>query len=80
MGFAETVGTFEADVHGLAAPLFGPAGACVGAVAVATPAARLTPALRDRIITEITKAAREITALWGGRGPADLSGLWDRAA
>lgn len=79
-GFGESVGGYEAEVHGLAAPLFDPAGAAVGAVAVATPAARMTAALADTIRAALAAAAREITWRWGGAPPADLADIWARDA
>jgi DNA-binding IclR family transcriptional regulator len=78
-GMAEAPGTFEADVHGFAVPLFGPAG-CVGAVAVAAPVPRLTDALRATIRAALVHAGVEITALWGGEVPSDLETCWRLAA
>jgi IclR family transcriptional regulator, acetate operon repressor len=68
-GYAETVSTFEKDVHSLAVPLFDATGACTGALAVAAAAPRMTPALRDRITHDLTAAGHEITRLWGGQPP-----------
>lgn len=79
-GIAESNATYEAEVHSFAAPLFDAAGQCVGALAVAAPASRVSPALRDRIITELTPSAAEIVALWGGTLPSGLAKLWARAA
>ncbi|MDJ0627144.1 MAG: IclR family transcriptional regulator [Rhodobacter sp.] len=74
-GYSESVGGFEADVHSLAVPLFD-ATACIGAVAVATPKSRMTPALRARIIAALFDAAHDIVALWGGFLPDELQRLW----
>jgi DNA-binding IclR family transcriptional regulator len=79
-GFAIAEGSFELDVTGMAAPLFGPRGDCLGAVAVAAPGARVTPALRDLILRDLTAAASEIVALWGGAVPPELASLWKNAA
>jgi DNA-binding IclR family transcriptional regulator len=68
-GIAETLSTFEKDVHSLAVPLFDATGTCTGALAVATAAPRMTPALHSLITTELTAAARDITALWAGQPP-----------
>jgi DNA-binding IclR family transcriptional regulator len=68
-GFAETVSTFEKDVHSLAVPLFDATGTCTGALAVATVAPRMTPALHGIITAELIAAAAKITALWGGQPP-----------
>lgn len=68
-GYAETVSTFEKDVHSLAVPLFDASGICTGALAVAAAAPRMTPALHATITRELTLAAQEITHLWGGQPP-----------
>lgn len=68
-GYAETVSTFEKDVHGLAVPLFDATGNCTGALAVAAAAPRMTPALHATITTELRAAADAITRLWGGQPP-----------
>ncbi len=65
-GHAETVSTFEKDVHSFAVPLFDATGACTGALAVAAAAPRMTPALNAIITAELAAAAREIVTLWGG--------------
>lgn len=69
-GYAETVSTFEKDVHSLAVPLFDPSGHCTGALAVAAAAPRMTPALHATVIRELALAGAEITQLWGGQPPA----------
>jgi DNA-binding IclR family transcriptional regulator len=71
-GLATAEGTFEAEVVGIAAPLFGPDGPCVGAVAVAAPAARATPAARAAITAALRQTATEITHLWGGTPPRTI--------
>jgi DNA-binding IclR family transcriptional regulator len=70
-GYAETISTFEKDVHSLAVPLFDATGTCTGALAVAAAAPRMTPALRTTIIRELTRAGAEITRLWGGQPPTE---------
>ena len=67
-------------MHSFAAPLFDAGGICVGAVAVAAPASRMTAALRDVIRAELTHSAAQIVGLWGGALPAKLAALWQRAA
>lgn len=69
-GWAETISTFEKDVHGLAVPLFDVTGTCTGAVAVAAAAPRMTPALHAIITAELAAAGDEITRLRGGQPPA----------
>jgi DNA-binding IclR family transcriptional regulator len=70
-GFAETLSTFEKDVHSLAVPLYDATGSCTGALAVAAAAPRMTPALHATITRELTAAGAEITQLWGGQPPAE---------
>ena len=66
-GYAETLSTFEKDVHSLAVPLFDATGTCTGALAVAAAAPRMTPDLHATITTTLIAAGAEITALWGGQ-------------
>ncbi len=68
-GYAETLSTFEKDVHSLAVPLFDATGTCTGALAVAAAAPRMTPALHAIITTALAAAGAEITHLWGGQPP-----------
>ena len=68
-GYACADQTYDADVHGLAMPLFGPDGFAIGALAVATPATRLTADLRRLILSALADAAREATLGMGGRIP-----------
>jgi DNA-binding IclR family transcriptional regulator len=70
-GVAETLSTFEKDVHSLAVALFDASGACTGALAVAAAAPRMTPALHTTITRELTLAGTEITQLWGGQPPTE---------
>lgn len=68
-GYAETLSTFEKDVHSFAVPLFDATGTCTGALAVAAAAPRLTPALHATIARELARSGAEITQLWGGQPP-----------
>lgn len=79
-GIAESKSTYEAEVHSFAVPLFDATGSCVGALAVAAPASRMTPALRSLIRAELTTSAAQIVGLWGGTLPNDLATLWQSAA
>lgn len=79
-GFSESAGGFESDVTSVAVPLFGADGAVTGAVAVAALAARLTPARVPHIRQALTRAATEITRLWGGSLPPALQTLWRQSA
>lgn len=78
-GLSESVGGFEAEVHSLAVPLFDAAGAVTGALAVATPSQRMSPALHATITAALPPAAREIAALWGGSVPSALEQAWQDA-
>jgi DNA-binding IclR family transcriptional regulator len=67
--------TFETGVTGFAAPLFDSSG-IAGAVAVAAVSSRVTPELQTIILTELIKAARTISANWGGTIPPALAAAW----
>ncbi|TDK51944.1 IclR family transcriptional regulator [Antarcticimicrobium luteum] len=73
-GIAESVGGFEADVHSHAAPIFGPDSRPLGALAVAAPVSRMTPALRALIRSELRRAALELTRDIGGTCPPSYPG------
>ncbi|MDX2483069.1 MAG: IclR family transcriptional regulator [Pseudodonghicola sp.] len=68
-GIAESVGGFETDVHSHAAPIFGPDGKPLGALAVAAPVSRMTAALREQIRSALRRAALELTRDIGGSCP-----------
>jgi DNA-binding IclR family transcriptional regulator len=78
-GFARTAGTFEADVHSLAAPLFDQTGFFAGAVSAASVATRFTPELERIVKTHLVTASRRITHNWGGAVPADIEQAWAAA-
>lgn len=71
-GFASADQTMERDVIGLALPVFGADGFAIGALAVASPASRMTDAHRNLILTALTSAAQEATQALGGRVPSDF--------
>ncbi len=79
-GLSESSGGFERDVHSLAVPLFDDTAACTAAVAVAAPAARMTPALRATIVTALQDTARTLIDSWGGVLPSELQVAWSDAA
>lgn len=79
-GHAETDSTFEPGVHGIALPLFDATCGCIGSIAVATPAARMTGDQRRLTLAELAKAAAQITTAWGGQLPPGLETLWRDAA
>jgi DNA-binding IclR family transcriptional regulator len=80
IGFAESRGSYQAEVHSMAVPLFDALGKCNGALAVAALGARVTDAQRSIIRTALITAGRDITTLWGGALPPDIATLWHLAA
>lgn len=80
LGMAESRGSYQAEVHSMAVPLFDALGRCTGAVAVAALASRMTDSQRRLIRHALTTAGAEITTLWGGTLPADIATLWRLAA
>ena len=68
-GYAEADQTNEADVYGIAVPVFDRIGVACGALAVATPAHRMNAELRQQIITLLFTAAERATLGMGGRLP-----------
>ena len=80
LGYAESRGGYESDVHSMAVPLFDALGRCSGALAVAALGARMTDAQRQLIRAALRQAATEITTLWGGTLPAEIAALWRNAA
>jgi len=69
-GIAASVGGFEEDVYSHAVPLFDTQSACVGALAVAAPVARMNDPLRLLIREELITQANTLTRLLGGFPPA----------
>ena len=65
-GLARAESTFEDDVVGTAAPIFGQTDKPVGSIAVAAVAHRLTQDLQSRIDTALKRSAAEITQQLGG--------------
>ena len=68
-GYSRADQTFEAEVQGVAVPLFGPDGFACGAMAVAIPTSRVTDAYEQTIIAALAPAARDATLGLGGRIP-----------
>ena len=69
-GYATSIGGFEEDVHSYAMPVFDARMQAMGAVAVATPVARMTPQLRGQILAELTTRVPALTRLMGGFLPS----------
>ncbi|MCD9148292.1 IclR family transcriptional regulator [Pseudophaeobacter flagellatus] len=70
-GLADTLGSFELEVHSHAVPIFGADHRAIGALAVAAPAARMTAAQQDTIRAALRRAGAALTHRIGGRAPAD---------
>lgn len=69
-GLAESIGGFEADVHSLAVPVFGPDRVPIGALAVATPVSRMNAVLKTLICGELHRCALDLTQQIGGLNPS----------
>lgn len=70
-GFSESVAGYEVDVHSHAAPVFGPDGQPMGALAVAAPVSRMDAARGAMIRDAVRAAARDLTERLGGLCPPD---------
>lgn len=64
-GHCTTDGTYDAEVASIAAPLFGPAGHILGAIAIAAPRARTTPKRLRLFARPLAAAAQEASGLLG---------------
>ncbi len=79
-GFAVADQTYESDVYGIAAPIFGADGFAQGAVAVATPAHRMTKDIRKQTASHVIDTSVRITRRLGFEPPASFLGLQQRSA
>jgi DNA-binding IclR family transcriptional regulator len=73
---SKTMGTFDGDVAGTAAPIFGPAEEVIGAIAIAGLASRITADLDYKICQVLPQAARDISRQCGGRIPKIVEQAW----
>ena len=69
-GFALAVGTFDPEVFGLAAPIFGHDELAIGAIAVTLPLSRITEDLLPVLARATVEAALRATAVEAGRVPS----------
>lgn len=69
-GMAQTVGSFELEVHSHAVPVFGRDQRPIGGLAVAAPSSRMTPELQKTIQDALRRAGQTLTHRIGGRAPA----------
>ena len=74
-GFAEADQTAEDDVYGIAVPVFDSDAEATGAIAIATPAHRMTNDLRKEIIAALFAEAEKLTVNSGGRMPEAFRAL-----
>lgn len=79
-GIAEADQTNEDDVYGIAVPIFDLEGTPVGALAVATPAHRMTNELRRQTIAVLFREAEKVNLGTGGRPPAAFAAAAARFA
>lgn len=68
-GFASIDRSYEDDVFGIAAPLFGAEQRAIGALAVATPCHRMTPELQGLIQRAVMATAVDLTRKLGHEPP-----------
>jgi DNA-binding IclR family transcriptional regulator len=76
LGYAESAGGYEAEVHSFAVPLFDSAGLPMGGLAVASPRSRVTIEQSRVTLAALTRAGRELTELWGGSLPPAINDKW----
>lgn len=79
-GYAVSDQSYESDVYGIAAPLFGSGGLACGAVAVATPAHRMTRDIKNTTVVHVMEAATSISRKMGAEPPVDYLHAMRKAA
>jgi DNA-binding IclR family transcriptional regulator len=67
---------FDEEVASIAAPVFGPDGSVIGALAIAVPVLRMTDAKRSEIRATLPAGVAQITAALGGTIPDELAQAW----
>lgn len=77
-GFSVADRSFDHDVVGIAAPIFGAHAWAIGAIAVATPASRMDERTRMETARAVVEAALEATRTQAGRAPADFLEAYGR--
>jgi DNA-binding IclR family transcriptional regulator len=75
-GFGYAEQSFEAEITGIAAPIYDHTGLLAGTVSVASVSSRFKPELEQTIRKALAIAAREITRNWGGIVPAAVEAAW----
>jgi DNA-binding IclR family transcriptional regulator len=71
-GYSIADRSFDADVIGIGVPFFGPDGLAAGALAAATPAARMNDAALEATVEALAEAALQATTALGGRAADDF--------
>lgn len=74
-GYAMSNQSYEADVFGIAAPIFSASGTACGAVSVSTPALRMTRDVKTKTIHRVMAASVNLTRSMGGEPPPAFSKL-----
>jgi DNA-binding IclR family transcriptional regulator len=71
-GYAATLGTYQMDIGGVAAPIFGAGGAVIAALCVSSPSYRIDAAWKKRMPKAVVAAAKEITQLAQSAGQLEI--------
>jgi IclR family transcriptional regulator, acetate operon repressor len=79
-GFAHSDQSYESDVFGIAAPIFGAQNTALGAVAVATPSHRMTREIKSATSAAVMDAAIAITRRLGHEPPLAFRNLLNEIA
>jgi IclR family transcriptional regulator, acetate operon repressor len=79
-GYAVSEQSFEADVIGIASPFFSADAAVQGAMAVATPAHRMTRDVKSATIRAVCEAALAVTHKFGAEPPPQFAASLRRLA
>lgn len=72
-GYAQSIGGFEVDTAGFAAPVFDWHGKVIATMGLACVRSRLNEANHDHLIQAVVSAAKEATRAFGGKSPGNSS-------
>jgi IclR family transcriptional regulator, acetate operon repressor len=72
LGYAMAIGSYDADVIGIAAPIFDWSGHANGAIAVASIATRMTPESRPAVARAVIQVAIAVTRAMGAEPNVDF--------
>lgn len=75
LGYARSIGSFEIDTAGFAAPVFDWHGKVIATIGLACVRSRLDETNDDHLIRAVVSAAHAATAAFGGRSPSDSQAL-----